>query len=78
MGYQKTFVFFVEPQYGATKFKAYIPQSGKYPAFTVIYVANLQRNICGVFGAQGEIRTLTPVKAGDFESPASTIPPLGH
>ena len=29
-------------------------------------------------GAQGETRTLTPVKAGDFESPASTIPPLGH
>ena len=29
-------------------------------------------------GAQGEIRTHTPVKAGDFESPASTIPPLGH
>ena len=28
-------------------------------------------------GAQGETRTLTPVKAGDFESPASTIPPLG-
>ncbi len=29
-------------------------------------------------GAQGETRTHTPVKAGDFESPASTIPPLGH
>ena len=29
------------------------------------------------FGARGETRTLTPVKAGDFESPASTIPPLG-
>ena len=29
-------------------------------------------------GAQGESRTHTPVKAGDFESPASTIPPLGH
>ncbi len=28
-------------------------------------------------GAQGETRTHTPVKAGDFESPASTIPPLG-
>ena len=32
---------------------------------------------CGI-GAQGESRTHTPVKAGDFESPASTIPPLGH
>ena len=29
-------------------------------------------------GARGETRTLTPAKAGDFESPASTIPPLGH
>ena len=41
----------------------------------------LQRNINDLYtevGAQGEIRTLTPVKAGDFESPASTIPPLGH
>lgn len=28
-------------------------------------------------GAQGEIRTRTPVKAEDFESPASTVPPLG-
>jgi hypothetical protein len=24
--------------------------------------------LCGLFGAQGEIRTLTPVKAGDFEA----------
>ena len=55
--YQKAFVFFVEPQYGATKFKTCIPQSGKYPAFTVIYVANLQRNICGEFGAQGDDHT---------------------
>ncbi len=31
-----------------------------------------------LIGAQGETRTHTPVKAGDFESPASTIPPLGH
>jgi hypothetical protein len=38
----------------------------------------LQVTMCGEFGAQGEIRTHTPVKAGDFESPASTIPPLGH
>ena len=30
-----------------------------------------------ISGARGETRTLTPVKAGDFESPASTIPPLG-
>ena len=29
-------------------------------------------------GAQGENRTLTPFLAGDFESPASTVPPLGH
>ena len=29
------------------------------------------------FGARGEIRTLTPVRAADFESAASTIPPLG-
>ena len=29
-------------------------------------------------GAQGENRTLTPLLAGDFESPASTVPPLGH
>jgi hypothetical protein len=42
------------------------------------YVVSLLTNICAEFGAQGEIRTLTPVKAGDFESPASTIPPLGH
>ena len=28
-------------------------------------------------GAQGETRTHTPMRAGDFESPASTIPPLG-
>ncbi len=28
-------------------------------------------------GARGETRTLTPVKAADFESAASTIPPLG-
>ena len=33
--------------------------------------------LCGLIGAQGESRTHTPVKAGDFESPASTIPPLG-
>ena len=31
-----------------------------------------------VSGAQGENRTLTPLLAGDFESPASTVPPLGH
>ena len=31
-----------------------------------------------VTGAQGENRTLTPLLAGDFESPASTVPPLGH
>ena len=31
-----------------------------------------------VGGTQGRTRTGTPVKAGDFESPASTIPPLGH
>ena len=29
-------------------------------------------------GARGETRTLTPAKAADFESAASTIPPLGH
>jgi hypothetical protein len=29
-------------------------------------------------GARGEIRTRTPVKAEDFESPASTVPPLGQ
>ena len=29
-------------------------------------------------GTQGRTRTGTPAKAGDFESPASTIPPLGH
>ncbi len=28
-------------------------------------------------GARGEIRTRTPAKAEDFESPASTVPPLG-
>ena len=28
-------------------------------------------------GARGEIRTRTPVRAEDFESPASTVPPLG-
>ncbi len=28
-------------------------------------------------GTQGRTRTGTPAKAGDFESPASTIPPLG-
>ena len=28
-------------------------------------------------GARGETRTLTPVKVADFESAASTIPPLG-
>lgn len=28
-------------------------------------------------GAQGGIRTHTPVKAADFESAASTVPPLG-
>ena len=28
-------------------------------------------------GAQGEIRTHTMLPSGDFESPASTIPPLG-
>jgi len=34
----------------------------------------IRRNIsrlCAEFGAQGETRTHTPVKAGDFESPAS-------
>ena len=31
-----------------------------------------------LIGAQGENRTLTPLLAGDFESPASTVPPLGH
>ena len=34
--------------------------------------------LCKMFGGtQGRTRTGTPVKAGDFESPASTIPPLG-
>ena len=33
---------------------------------------------CKASGTQGRTRTGTPVKAGDFESPASTIPPLGH
>ena len=28
-------------------------------------------------GARGESRTLTPARAADFESAASTIPPLG-
>ena len=28
-------------------------------------------------GAREESRTLTPVRAADFESAASTIPPLG-
>ena len=69
---------FSEPQNGTTKFKACIHAPGKYPDFTVIYATNLLVNICGEFGAQGESRTHTPVKAGDFESPASTIPPLGH
>ncbi len=31
-----------------------------------------------MIGARGGSRTHTPVKAGDFESPASTIPPLGQ
>jgi hypothetical protein len=30
----------------------------------------------GVSGAGGGSRTLMPVRAGDFESPASAIPPL--
>ena len=30
------------------------------------------------FGARGESRTLTPARAADFESAASTIPPLGQ
>lgn len=29
-------------------------------------------------GTQGRTRTDKTVKSGDFESPASTIPPLGH
>ena len=33
---------------------------------------------CNASGTQGRTRTGTPAKAGDFESPASTIPPLGH
>lgn len=31
-----------------------------------------------LIGTQGRTRTGTTVKSGDFESPASTIPPLGH
>src|SRR6056297_3784291 len=31
----------------------------------------------GISGAQGETRTRTVLLPGDFESPASTIPPLG-
>ena len=31
-----------------------------------------------IHGARGETRTLTLLRAEDFESSASTIPPLGH
>ena len=34
--------------------------------------------LCLFLGARGETRTLTPAKAADFESAASTIPPLGQ
>lgn len=37
-----------------------------------------ERKNRGLYGTQGRTRTGTPAKAGDFESPASTIPPLGH
>ena len=30
------------------------------------------------YGARGRTRTGTPSREGDFKSPASTIPPLGH
>ena len=30
------------------------------------------------YGARGETRTLTSFRMADFESAASTIPPLGH
>ena len=48
-----------------------------FKAFTWRSLRNLV--LFNVFnGARGEIRTLTPLRAGDFESPASTIPPLGQ
>ena len=40
-------------------------------------VAQAQQALKRRDGARGEIRTRTPAKAEDFESPASTVPPLG-
>ena len=44
------------------------PGTGNKPLFFFAFQDN---------GARGEIRTRTPVRAEDFESPASTVPPLG-
>ena len=54
--------------------RAYAPQVGtcRPGAWTALV---LQYRISA--GAQGGSRTHTPLLAGDFESPASTIPPLG-
>ena len=76
--YQRSTIYFVHSHYIATKNKGCIHKPVKYPDLTVSYMTKLQVIMCGEFGAQGESRTHTPVKAGDFESPASTIPPLGH
>ena len=76
--YQRSAIHSFQSHYRATKNKVCIPKPGKYPDLTVSYMTKLQLTMCGEFGAQGESRTHTPVKAGDFESPASTIPPLGH
>ena len=44
----------------------------------ISYNTVLYHKLIKKVGAQGENRTLTPLLAGDFESPASTVPPLGH
>ena len=47
---------------------------------TFVILERIKREKCvkkNLAGTQGRTRTGTPVKAGDFESPASTIPPLG-
>ncbi len=44
--------------------------AGTYPPYN-----QGKRYIGGIIGADGETRTLTMLPSGDFESPASTIPP---
>ena len=53
------------------------PRCGTSQKFLKMATSTFEANPLKGLGTQGRTRTGTPAKAGDFESPASTIPPLG-